>query len=309
MKRKLLYGLLAIIACVALTGCKNEANDEKNGEMNNTTENVLGGIDLKKENVLLCTNLKRHINVRKSEIVESWQYVVEYDENDQDILSWKEVYTVDFSKPVNDEHDELVEYIESSFCKGRLNDVTEEGYEENKNLCQITNKGSVYTAVVTYPKKTIKHFVSESATSFNKETLKNELETGTYDGGFKGIYTCDKDFDHFTMEAHNLEREIQVKYLGSYEYGKEDALSFLHDILENATNDFYGNLLKQYKIDGSEDFDIVLKSEDGNDNYTYNIKLACYAKNKNDCENYMDATIKQVKEHENGNEDVYQVIK
>ena len=301
MKKKLLYSLLAIIACFTLAGCETEKNLEKN------SENNIGGIDSTSENVLLCTNLERHMRVRRENVIESWQYVIEYADNNQDILNWKEVYTVDFSQHVNKDHDKLVEYIKSNFCKYRIDDVTEEGYEENEELCQITNKDYVYTAVVTYPDKSIKHFVESANHSFEKETMKNLLETGTYDDGFRGIFTCDKDFNHFTLESYNTEREIQVKFLGSYEYGKEDALIYLTDTLENISEFYYKELLKEYKIDGSESFSFDLKSEDGNDHYTYDVKFECFTENESDCEKYMDAVINKIKENED--DTIYKFIK
>lgn len=296
MNRKLLYGLFAATACFTLVGCGDQ------GEQNSAT----GGIDLNKENVLSCTNISRHVAFQNNDVVESWKYVIEYADNNKDILNWKEVYTGDFSKIENTTHEEIVELIDSRFCKGRLNDVTEEGYEANKELCKITNKDKVYTAVVTYPEKSIKHFTENSEESFDKASMKKQLEDGTYDGGFRGIYTCDKTFDHFTITPQDIERDVQIKYTGDYQYGKEEALDLVAMLLEKGSSSTlfqypFSKWLKEYKVDGNNNLKATLKSEDGNDKYTFTVKLTCYSNNKQDCEKYMDAIYAEIAKNQNSN--------
>lgn len=264
------------LMCMSLVGCGCSKKESTGG----------ADIDLDNENLISCTNLSRHVIHEYDDLYESWKYVVEYDENMTDIKNWREIYTADYSEYQNElDIDSEKEKIIKSFCEPRVNDVTLGKYEENKDLCKITVDGKVITAVVTYPKDAIE---AAMKTGYTQEKLTTELESGEYDGGFRGIYTCDKTYDSKKLEKYSMSgKNITVKYESEGNRNPESAENSLKYSVKTAIDSYRTNILKKYKVYLYDSVELKKISE-GNGNYTYEINLTCEANSKEVCINLYD---------------------
>lgn len=281
--KKLFNSLFICLFCMTLVGCGEK---EEKGEV--------GKIDLENENQVACTNIALNMLYKKEDsVIEAWKYVVDYEENNTDIKKWREIYTADFSTYTEELNDEMIkeieEKIESGFCKGRVNDVTMGKYEDNKDLCKLTHKDKVFTAVVTYPETMVETAKNEG---YVKEKLISDLESGEYDGGFRGIYTCDKNYDVSKLSTFPISgKQVTVEENVNWEI--DDSAEYLSTQLERAAAHNNTTILEQYKVDIKDNYHAELVSHTNN-LYVFDLKLDCKSNNESTCQEVYDTLYTKV---------------
>ncbi len=180
--------LLSIICgLVLLTGCGNSSN-------NNTGEGNQDNSE--KRNMLICNNRADAGHYKPVE------FFIEYDANNENILSFRMDWLL--YEATDEQLQQIYDqgYTDEDIDKEFNSEFIEKAVEQN---CNGENEKKYYSvcegkvlnhrkAILRqeYSKSGIQKMFEESEEKMTKQKMKELLESGKFDDGFKGTFTCEK---------------------------------------------------------------------------------------------------------------------
>lgn len=278
MKNNLKIMGLMICAIFIITGCGNNSNDNDYG------------MDLESDKVLSCNSMKYNIfGHYSSNVIENHLFLAEYDDEETNIISAKEIYTADYSQSGNEltkeDKEELKEGFKTRFCDVRKRLITPDGYEGKKVSCDIKIEENVITVEMVYPKDAIEYAKSKGKLG-TLEEVKEKIETDNMPWFYNNYFTCDKSYDKSKFINKEINRTLSLKSNSTF----SNLYHLANEI--NQHQRFYEEVFDEYKVDTNNRITLKsVKDEYSYDDGDYILTYNCAADSEETCNKVTDFVI------------------